>query len=145
MTGRLRAGPRRGASISRPAAVIFHARVESDATSTRPSREQHERGGHEVGPAVPRSRAHGGDPAGAHGLAAMLVLSIAQGGEDDALLGGHDPSKLAPRPDAGNRAVPDPLVCEPACRACSPDRPRENPMGERADAERSRGRGLDRP
>jgi len=28
MTGRSRAGPRRGASISRPAPVIFHALVE---------------------------------------------------------------------------------------------------------------------
>jgi hypothetical protein len=35
---RVRAGPRRGASISRPAAVIFHARVEPVATRTRPWR-----------------------------------------------------------------------------------------------------------
>ena len=38
MPGRSRAGPRRGASINRPAAVIFHARVEPAATSTRPWR-----------------------------------------------------------------------------------------------------------
>jgi len=44
MTGRSRAGPRRGASISRPAAVIFHARRRAGRDQDEAvTLEQHER------------------------------------------------------------------------------------------------------
>ena len=95
MTGRSRAGPRRGASINRPAAVIFHARVEPAATSTRPWRAQAARAPASRGPGAPtRRRAHPRDLTGADGLAVVLVLGVAEGAEDDALFGGHDPPNL---------------------------------------------------
>ena len=69
--------------------------------------EQYERRGHEVRPAVPRRGADVGDAAGADGVAVARVLGVAQGGEDDALLGGHDCSTLAAGADARDRAVTD--------------------------------------
>ena len=97
MPRRRRAGPRRGGSISRPAAVIFHARVEAGRGEHHAvALEQHERRGHEVRPAVPRSRADVGDPARAHGVTVTLVLGISDGAEDNALFGGHDPSDASP-------------------------------------------------
>ena len=143
MTGRSRAGPRRGASISRPAAVIFHARVEPGRDEHEAvALKQHERRGDEVRPAAPRSGAHVGDAAGADGVAVALVLGVAQSGEDDALLGGHDRPKLDPGADARNRGVDDPLVRSPARRAWSPDRPARIRPGEGGDA---RCRGARRP
>ena len=65
--------------------------------------EQHERRGHELRPAVPWSGAGGGDPASDDGLPVTLVLSVAEGGEDNALLSGHDRSTLATGAEARNR------------------------------------------
>ena len=86
--------------------MIFHARVEPAATSTRPWRSS------STSAAVTRSGrpCHGaghtvGDPAGADGVAVVLVLGVAEGGEDDALLGGHDRPKLASGADARNRGA----------------------------------------
>jgi hypothetical protein len=69
--------------------------------------EQDERRGDQVRPAAPRSGTDVGDSAGADGVAVALVLGVSEGGEDDALLGGHDPSTLAARGDARNRAALD--------------------------------------
>jgi DNA-binding protein HU-beta len=77
-----------GASVS-SAAVIFQARVEPVAASTMPSRSSRSSAAvTRSRPGVPRSRADVGDAAGADDVAVALVL----GGEDDALLGGHDRS-----------------------------------------------------
>jgi hypothetical protein len=103
MAGRSRAGPRRGASISRPAAVIFHARVEPAATKTAVALEQHERSRDVIRASVPRCGTCRGDLVGADCLSVVLVLGIAEGAEDDALLGGHDPTNLARCADARNR------------------------------------------
>jgi hypothetical protein len=54
---------------------------------------------------VPRSGAHGSDLAGADRLTATLVLGVSEGGEDNALLGGHGPSTLAARVDARNHGA----------------------------------------
>jgi hypothetical protein len=54
--------------------------------------EQHERLGHEVRAPVPRRGTNRRDRTGADGLAVVLVLGVAEGAEDDALLGGHDPN-----------------------------------------------------
>ena len=56
--------------------------------------EQHERLGHEVRAPVPRRGTYRRDLTGANGLAVVLVLSVAEGAKDDALLGGHNPPKL---------------------------------------------------
>ena len=56
--------------------------------------EQHERLRHEVRAPVPRHGTDRGDLTGADGLAVVLVLAVAEGAEDDALLGGHDPPNL---------------------------------------------------
>ena len=98
MTGRSRARPRRGASISRPTAVIFHARAapaaaktSSSSTSARVTRSA--RLGYGAGHTAD-------DLMGADGLSVVLVLGIAEGVEDDALLGGHDRPNLAMSADA---------------------------------------------
>jgi hypothetical protein len=125
MTGRSRAGPRRGASISRPAAVIFHARVEPAAARTRPWRSSR------TSAAVTRSGrpCHGagadvGDAAGADGIAVALVLGVSEGGEDDALLGGHDRPEASPaRGHSQQRRASLPVVCSPARRAWNPNPP----------------------
>ena len=84
--------------------MIFHALVEPAAASTVPSRSS------STSAAVTRSgrpchgaRQTSATRAGAHGLAIALVLGVSEGGEDDALLGGHDRSEaLAAPSDARN-------------------------------------------
>jgi len=56
--------------------------------------EQHERLRDEVRPSVPRPGACRGDLVGTGSLSVVLVLGVAEGAEDDALLGGHDPPNL---------------------------------------------------
>ena len=84
--------------------------------------EQHECGGHEVRPAVPRSGACVRDAARADGVAVALVLGVAEGGEYDALLGGHDPATLVAGADARNRRGVDRPGLLAARRAYAPNR-----------------------
>jgi hypothetical protein len=121
MTGRARAGPRRGASISRPAAVIFHARAEPAATRTRPQVcSSHSAWVTRSGRSCHGGGAHSGDLTGADGLSVLLVLGGSQRAEHDALLGSHRQRNLATEPavqrDLGARAV-SALDVDPANRA----------------------------
>jgi hypothetical protein len=75
--------------------VIFHARAEPGAEHEPVALEQHQRLGHEIRAPAPGRGADGGD-AGTDGLVVLLVLGVAQGAEDDALLGGQGPSNLGP-------------------------------------------------
>ena len=65
--------------------------------------EQHERLRDEVRAPVPWRGTCRGDLVGADGLSVVFVLGIAEGAEDDALLGGHGPTNLARCTDARNR------------------------------------------
>jgi hypothetical protein len=60
--------------------------------------QQPQRLGHEVGPLLPRRGAHSGDLTGADGLSVLLVLSVSQRAEHDALLGSHRQRNLATEP-----------------------------------------------
>jgi hypothetical protein len=53
---------------------------------------------------VPRSGAHGGDPPGADGLTAMLVLGVSEAARTTRCLAVTISSTLTPRVDARNRA-----------------------------------------
>jgi hypothetical protein len=66
------------------------------------------------------------------------MLGISDGGKDDALLRGHDPSTLAPDADARNRSVPD-RPPGPASRASAPRPTIGRPGGRDPDRQRTSG------
>jgi hypothetical protein len=87
--------PARGGDLPRPRRA---GRDEHEAVAL----EQHERLRDEVRAPLPRRGTRRGDLPGADGLTSARVLRVSEGAEDDALLGGHDPSNL---PRASVRAT----------------------------------------
>ena len=97
ISGRLRAGPRRGGSSARPVAVIFQPPAAPALGSTRPCACS------SPSAWVTRSlrRCHGpphqgGDLAGGDGLSLMLVLGISQRAQHGPMLTGHAPNASGP-------------------------------------------------
>ena len=97
MRGRLRAGPRRGGSSERPVAVIVQPPAAARAGQREAvSVQQPERLGDQSAATMPRAAAHGGDLAGADGLAVVRVLGISKRAQHSTLLRGHAPNASGP-------------------------------------------------
>lgn len=114
--------------------MIFHARARTGRDEHEAlALQQHERLRDEVRAPLPRSGTGRGDLARADGLAVVLVLDVSQGGEDDALLGGHGLANLVPRVDTRNQTPSQPVG---SVGLTAPIAPRES---------RSRGAAAQRP